>query len=306
MAAEMVKNLRVSGIDILYVIGGYGWKARFVDKEGFIITGDANATTQYNLYNEDLDMGNDWVAYHPGEKKPYDCGSCHTTGYGPEGNQDGLSGLIGTWAEDGIQCERCHGPGGNHVNNPQLVSMKIDRDAELCGQCHQLGEINKIAAQDGFIQAEQQYGELFQSKKRVMDCIDCHDPHQSVKYAQGPSIKTDCENCHFEQAEFQKIQFIRHAGGCINCHMPRATKSAVADPESHTADIHTHLMAINPFATSQFDEEGNFSQPYLTLDTVCKSCHYEDGPGGLLSDEELVDVAVGYHDRDQAGTVTRQ
>ncbi len=31
--------------DISYVIGGYNWKARFIDQEGYIITGDADATT---------------------------------------------------------------------------------------------------------------------------------------------------------------------------------------------------------------------------------------------------------------------
>ncbi len=115
--------------DILYVIGGFGWKARFIDQEGYIITGDADATTQYNLYNKTLKMGDNWVAYHAGEEKPYDCGSCHTTGYQPEGHQLGLPGLIGTWVEDGIGCEECHGPGENHVNDPYMVSMDIDRDS---------------------------------------------------------------------------------------------------------------------------------------------------------------------------------
>ena len=52
--------------DISYVIGGYNWKARFIDQDGFIITGDENATTQYNFWNEDLEMGDEWVAYHAG------------------------------------------------------------------------------------------------------------------------------------------------------------------------------------------------------------------------------------------------
>jgi hypothetical protein len=290
--------------DILYVIGGYGWKARFIDKDGFIITGDADATTQYNLYNENLDMGDNWVAYHPGEEKPYDCGACHTTGYIPEGNQDGLPGLIGTWTEPGIQCEACHGPGGNHVNDPYLESMTVDRDSEACGQCHRRNVVTEVDASDGFISHHEQYEELFQSKKRVMDCVNCHDPHKPVKY-EGIGIKTACENCHFEQAEFQKIQYIRHAGGCINCHMPRITKSALGDPERYTGDVRTHLMAINPFSTEQFDEDGNLSQPYLSLDYVCKQCHTEDGSGGELSDEVLVDVATGYHNRDLAGSVTR-
>jgi hypothetical protein len=40
--------------DITYVIGGYGWKARFLDKKGYIITG---AKAQYNLATKS------WVAY---------------------------------------------------------------------------------------------------------------------------------------------------------------------------------------------------------------------------------------------------
>ena len=31
--------------DISYVIGGYNWKARFIDQDGFIITGDEDVTT---------------------------------------------------------------------------------------------------------------------------------------------------------------------------------------------------------------------------------------------------------------------
>ncbi|MCZ7666208.1 MAG: hypothetical protein M5U34_02680 [Chloroflexi bacterium] len=55
--------------DIAYVVGGYNWKARFVGHDGFIITGEAEATTQYNLENENLELGDEWVAYHAGEEK---------------------------------------------------------------------------------------------------------------------------------------------------------------------------------------------------------------------------------------------
>jgi hypothetical protein len=206
--------------DITYVIGGYGWKARFIDKEGYIITGaDENATTQYNLYNEDLEMGENWVGYHAGEEnKVYNCGRCHTTGYQPEGNQDGLPGLVGTWTEPGVQCEECHGPGSQHNDNPYLVDMKVDRDSELCGQCHIRGEVESINASGGFIRHHEQYEELFESKKRLMRCVDCHDPHQPVKYARGLGIRTACTNCHFENARFQKITDREHAD-CVDCHM---------------------------------------------------------------------------------------
>ena len=39
--------------DVAYIIGGYNWKARFIDQNGYIITGDADAATQCDLPNED-------------------------------------------------------------------------------------------------------------------------------------------------------------------------------------------------------------------------------------------------------------
>ncbi|MDM8519692.1 multiheme c-type cytochrome [Anaerolineales bacterium HSG6] len=291
--------------DISYVIGGYGWKARFIDKEGYIITGaDEDAKTQYNLYNKELDMGDNWVGYHAGEENvPYDCGSCHTTGYDDEEgtHQDGLPGIVGTWVEPGVQCEECHGPGENHVNNPKLVSVKVDRDAEACGKCHVRGDITEIDASGGFIKHHEQYEELFESKKRVMDCIDCHDPHQTVKYAKGLGIKTACENCHFENVDLQKITDRKHAE-CVDCHMPRVTKSALGDPERFSGDLRTHLMAINPRSLTQFDEEGAVSKPYLSLDFACKSCHYEGGSATVESDEVMMEFAIGHHDRDLVGS----
>jgi hypothetical protein len=175
----------------------------------------------------------------------------------------------------------------------------------LCGQCHRRGEVTEIDASDGFIKHHEQYEELFESKKRVMRCVDCHNPHETVKYAKGSGIKTDCENCHFENEMYQKITDRRHAK-CVDCHMPRVTKSALGDPEQFSGDVRTHLMAINPHATSQFDKDGAFSQPYLALDFSCRGCHNEDGRGDNLSDEVLQEAAIGFHDRDLAGSLNEK
>ena len=56
---------------------------------------------------------------------------------------------------------------------------------KLCGACHGRGDPRQIEAVDGFIDHQQQYDELFASKKRVMQCVDCHNPHETVKYAKG-------------------------------------------------------------------------------------------------------------------------
>lgn len=287
--------------DILYVIGGYNWKARFVDKNGYIITGaDENATTQYNFYNENLDMGDNWVGYHAGEANvPYDCGSCHTTGYVPSGNQDDLPGLIGTWALDGIQCEECHGPGSIHANHPFAFNMTIDRDSQACGACHVRGGFDTVNAGDGFIQHHEQYEELFQSKHAVIDCVMCHDPHTGVvqlRQADLPTTQTQCENCHFAEAKVQNNTRHGQFGvTCIDCHMPRVTKSALGNAEQFTGDIRTHLMAIDPQQIGQFTEDGTVALSQLSLDFACRSCHNKDGMATVKTDEELITVATGYH-----------
>ncbi|NNC93893.1 MAG: hypothetical protein HKN80_15525 [Acidimicrobiia bacterium] len=286
--------------EVSYVIGGYNWKARFVDQEGFIITGDADSTTQYNLFNAELGLGDNWVPYHPGEEKPYNCGTCHTSGYRPEGNQDGLPGLIGTWAETGIVCEECHGPGSNHITDPYAIPMTIDRSAESCGSCHSRGAVESINASGGFVKHHEQYEELFQSKHRVLDCVDCHDPHEGVVQARKAgteTVRAPCESCHFEEATYQASEAMKAGLECIDCHMPRIVKSALADAESFTGDIRAHLWAIDPFAVSQFTEEGDVAVSQITLDFACKSCHRPGGTASVRTDDELVDEAVDYHAR---------
>jgi len=290
--------------DITYVIGGYNWKARFIDKDGYIITGkDANATTQYSFANPIVGKEAGWVGYHAGEaNKPYDCGPCHTTGYNPEGHQDDLPGLIGTWAEPGIGCERCHGPGSQHVANPRGVSLKVERDGALCGECHRRGSVEQVNASGGFIRHHEQYEELFQSKHITIDCVACHDPHTGViqlrQADDQPTTRTQCKNCHFEEAKYQNSQVHGPVGvTCIDCHMPRIVKSAWGDAAKFTGDIRTHIMAIDPDQVGQFSEDGKVALSQISLDFACRGCHVEGGKASVKTDEELRARATGYHAR---------
>ena len=283
--------------DVSYVIGGYNWKALFIDSEGYIITGDENAATQYNLENTMLGMGGDWVPYYAGEEKPYACGNCHTTSYRPVGNQDGLSGLIGTWAEPGIKCEECHGPGGYHIMNPYRVHMKIVRDAESCSQCHSRGAEEEVDASGGFISHHEQYEELYQSKHLILDCVDCHDPHTGVvqlRKTDQPTVRTTCESCHFKEARYSAVNIHTSFAECIDCHMPRVTRSALGDTNSFTGDLRTHVMAIDPFQIGQFSADGSISLPQISLDFACRHCHV-NGTGTEKPDEVLIQAADGYH-----------
>jgi uncharacterized protein involved in high-affinity Fe2+ transport len=293
--------------DVTYVIGGYNWKVQFIGSDGYIITGDESATTQYNYPNDELGMDARWVSYHDGDQMPYDCGPCHTTGYHESGNQDGLEGIVGTWAEPGVQCEACHGPGGNHIGDPYGVAMKVDRSSQLCGECHIRGSVSTIDAKGGFTQHRVQAEELYASKHFAIGCVACHDPHTSAvnadeKLNPNAGIWNACEDCHFEQAAEQKSTFMSTME-CSACHMPPMVMSAWGIGETFTADVHSHLFAINVDPTApQFSEDGGETMPYLTIQYACQSCHITGSTrnmAGMPRDlEDLLDYAKDYHNAD--------
>jgi hypothetical protein len=131
--------------DVTFVVGGNRTRALCLDLEGNLYT-PASGANQYNL------LTGEWTDYHAGETRRYDCGSCHTTGYQSGGFPPNLPGISGTFALPGVECEHCHGP-GNTMNEG-------DTDAAFCGECHNHGPSNAIAAGAGFIRFEGQYNEF--------------------------------------------------------------------------------------------------------------------------------------------------
>ena len=176
---------------------------------------------------------------------------------------------MGMWAESGVGCEACHGAGSNHANNPYQVSMTIQRDSQTCQQCHAAGTTEPIPTVNGFIpnhgpSMDSEVLLPFMGKKAVMDCVDCHNPHETTIHAKGQGIGGQCQSCHFAEAEFQKIDNRKHAN-CVDCHMPKIIEIATSDPAKFTADSRTHLMAINPLVVPQLNSKSGLATAYLTL-----------------------------------------
>jgi predicted CXXCH cytochrome family protein len=65
------------------------------------------------------------------------CVKCHVTGYEQDG---GFIDYELTPEMAGVQCEVCHGPGGEHVASPVLKKMAKESDTALCRQCHTEGQ----------------------------------------------------------------------------------------------------------------------------------------------------------------------
>ena len=271
--------------DIYLVIGGWGWKARFIDNDGYIITKTGadksiNGSNQYNLAT------GEWVDYHGGEIKKFTCGNCHTTGYSLEGNQDNKPGIVGTWEEKAIGCEACHGPGSVHVEAGGDVGIGIIKDdsATVCGVCHTRGtDDEQIISSGGFIKHHEQYPEFLNSPHNELGCVSCHDPHKGVHVGQtnpteGAGIKTECATCHAKQnTEFTGSIMQKANVRCIDCHMPKIGKSAVGNLETFTGDVREHIFKINTDpSANMFSDDGTKAMGYLTLDYVCLSCHTDE------------------------------
>jgi hypothetical protein len=298
--------------DISYTIGGYGWKMRWIDSNGYIIT--QNDDTQYNFETQTR------VAYHPEKPigtKPYDCGKCHTTGWvdsggiGDPDNQDGLEGMTGTFFAGGVHCEQCHGMGSRHVAAPTDFAMTKDTSSALCGSCHTRDAENRIAASSGFIKHHEQFDEWSHSPHNsAIGCNTCHDPHSSVKFDDtmpGDGTTTSCTDCH---TTYEGVNMKHNSvPGCVDCHMPKASRSAI-NHNDYVGDIRTHIFNINTDPVGKtdgmFTEDGSLvkmdevGQAAVTLDFACYSCHEDANGGGgtmarALTLQELSDFATGMH-----------
>jgi hypothetical protein len=63
------------------------------------------------------------------------CLPCHTVGYGL---LTGFTNALQTPQLEGVQCENCHGPAGNHAANPAFPPWvpRVELAAQVCGGCH--------------------------------------------------------------------------------------------------------------------------------------------------------------------------
>ncbi len=288
--------------DIVGVIGGFGWKARFVDNTGNLV-GTANSVintgggqNQYNFYSG-TDWG--WADYHPEDVKEYNygCFRCHTTGATETG--EWLPGIQGTFVYGGIECERCHGPGSKHVEADAAIYIdhpEGDDITELCGQCHYRNSDHSVATKGGFIKHHEQYDEFIHSKHYLdagQTCSTCHDPHKRVIW-DGDGITQGCTtNCHGTQTAAAPHDVL----DCDKCHMAKLAKSAVQTVDGYRADVHSHTFTIAADTTwdmfsddgSTLREEGGYTK--LALDKVCYGCHTDaDGGGGSGSAKTLTQL----------------
>lgn len=201
----------------------------------------------------------------------------------------------------GVTCERCHGPGKDHVHyhkqhpndrTPHGIvhpgEMSRDRLLDLCAQCHdnaiqfrrapftyRPGEVlsefirtPRFALEEDNHVANQNSGMLasrcFQQSE-TMTCITCHDPHhrRSADNAGSHSCLT-CHQSH-DCAEREQLPAALQ-NECVACHMPSVNKVQVnfrteQDGYVPPARRWEHRIAVYPEARDRLKAEWLRTRP---------------------------------------------
>ena len=316
--------------DVSYVISGYLLSALFVDSDGYVMTdGVEGVNTHWALDHPASGITAGFVPYKPEQTQrlPYDyetCFRCHTTGPRPQDpadprSQDGRPGILGTWAEAGVRCEACHGPGSLHAPNPQARNIFVDPTAKTCGRCHTAGDDPNVirATDDGFINSNAQYPELLASGGHAgFACMICHDPHASITYDRDVAWRNQCTACHSDMNHAFHGGFVYRVGdyveevSCQSCHMPLAGKNTLIAPagvfgdEARIAEVRSHIFRIdadNGRYTAMLSDDGTHirkdaqGRAALTLDYVCLRCHNGAGNAFTISAAGAPQIARDMH-----------
>lgn len=175
-------------------------------------------------------------------KEAQECLGCHVTTLrtDDEGSIDLEKSIFG------VGCERCHGPGADHVRAvrakssdlamPKLATISASDQNRMCGVCHrpQTREDDAPAlllTGAKFESASLTRSVCFQRSQGTLRCTTCHSPHDGVS-KDALVYERACLSCHRPQTN-SRICPKNPRTGCIPCHMPAQRVNRHFTPPTH-------------------------------------------------------------------------
>ena len=176
------------------------------------------------------------------------CRNCHATNYRAAAGPSDYAGPEA--ADGGIGCERCHGPGGNHV---AAVAMKLsdvaigrpkratpERVTALCADCH-TSHMKPVVPSDPqairFQATTLTWSRCYTASRGGFGCVTCHDPHSDALTSPA-YYESICLKCHDpgRKPDAGAVCRVNPRDGCLKCHMP-----TIPDVVPHTSFTDHHI-----------------------------------------------------------------
>ncbi|GAA4798121.1 hypothetical protein GCM10023231_28480 [Olivibacter ginsenosidimutans] len=174
----------------------------------------------------------------------------------------------------GIDCQRCHGPGAEHVTfhqeHPAVKEAKYmasyhqlsqAQKVDMCGVCHSgsnvqlldpafffkpgdtlrnLPEYTTYTGEDPDVHGKQK--QLLQASKCYqlsnLDCSSCHRLHDRVEPSLAVYSQT-CQKCHekVKHPSMDQKALLAAKDNCIDCHMPVKSSKAIGFQRSGSKEM---------------------------------------------------------------------
>lgn len=182
----------------------------------------------------------------------------------------------------GITCEKCHGPGGDHVrfhtehpaetravHMTRIADLDRDRQLDLCGFCHSGATIGEPKQPPFTFRPGDRLADHFEPKSATADarpevhsnqvallrasrcfqasdsmtCQTCHGLHRHER-GDAATFAARCLACHSDDACSDPEA---KADGCVDCHMPLADAKGISfesNAETLTVPVRNHRIGI--------------------------------------------------------------
>ena len=183
------------------------------------------------------------------------------------------------FGEGQLQCEACHGPGGDHVGpivagreRPPMPAYgenafwSVDRQNEMCTACHQ--------------EQGHRFWDGSEHQRYEVGCADCHNSHERRDPMSLASTQNAvCMDCHItqrSQAQHAYAHPMRHGEmACADCHAPHGSPN-----EAMLTDLNINQNCY----TCHADKRGPHLWEHAPVAEDCTNCHQPHGsnhPGML-------------------------
>jgi hypothetical protein len=228
------------------------------------------------------------------------CLACHTVGFGLP---TGFSNVTRTPHLEGVQCENCHGPADYHAANPEDPTLvpRVEVASTACGGCHtrRFGEwqtsphnqvipnLNEAAEIDscgrchsGTARLNLIEGQPLPTGDAEMgiECISCHDPHQTNGYPAQLLYPLASTNDYFMPSNGAFTTYYNtKINVCGQCHNDRGESWTNTAAAPHPSSQYNMLLGT-------VGELESGPAPYqsgshaLLLTNQCVDCHMQTAP----------------------------